>query len=99
MATKANQKSYTLEEVVKIYLDDYTGMIGDAQNELEVRFGTRGIHRISRIDFDNVIRKLKSLQFTFPNEIGVESLKIQSEFIDIKSGRTKCLMLGRNWRR
>ena len=89
MATKANQKSYTLEEVAKIYLDDYTGMVGDAQNELEVRFGTRGIHRISRIDFDNVIKKLKSLQFTSPNEIGFDSLKIQSEFIDIKSGRTK----------
>ena len=79
MASKANQKSYNLEEVTKIYLDDYTGMVGDAQNELEVRFGTRGIHRISRIDFDNVIRKLKSLQFTSPNELGLDSLKIQSE--------------------
>ena len=80
MAAKTKPKSYTLDEVTKIYLDDYNGMVGDAQNELEVRFGTRGIYRISRIDFDNVIRKLKSLQFNCPNELGVASLKIQSEF-------------------
>ena len=72
-----------------MYLDDYNGMVGDTQNELEVRFGTRGIHPISRIDFDNVIRKLKSLNFTCSNETGIDSLKIQSEFIDVKSGRTK----------
>ena len=89
MASNSKQKTHTLEEVTKLYLDDYNGMVGDSQNELEVRFGTRGIHRISKIDFDNVIKKLKSLNFMCSNEMGIDSLKIQSEFIDIKSGRTK----------
>ena len=92
MAAKSKPKSYTLEEVTKIYLDDYTGMIGDAQNELEVRFGTRGIHRISKIDFDNVIRKLKSLQFICPNEIDVDSLKFNPNSLILNQEEQKCLM-------
>lgn len=89
MSSKPKAKTYTLEEITKLYLDDYNGMVGDTQNELEIRFGTRGIHRISKIDFDNVIKKLKSLNFVCKNELGDDTLKIQSEFIDVKSGRTK----------
>ena len=49
-------------------------------NELEVKFGTKNIKRISKIDFDNVIRKLKSLNYKCANEQGNYSLKIQNEF-------------------
>jgi len=89
MSGRTNTQSYTLDEIVKMYLDDYNGMVGDSQNELEVRFGTRGVQQITKIDFDNVIKKLKSLGFTSSNELGVDILKIQSEFIDINTGRTK----------
>ena len=89
MSSKPKAKTYTLEEIAKLYLDDYNGMVGDTQNELEIRFGTRGIQRISKIDFDNVIKKLKSLGWTCYNDAGEYSLKIQNEFVDPKTGETK----------
>ena len=42
--------------------------MGNYQNELEVRFGTRNIKKITRIDFDNVIKKLKSLDYFCNNQ-------------------------------
>ena len=55
--------------------------------ELEAKFGTKGIKKISRQDFDNVIKKLLSLGFNATTD--QYSLKIQPEFIDIKTGRFK----------
>jgi len=55
-----NQEAF--ESLVKSYLDNilYTK---DGEPELEVRFGTRG-NSLGKHDFDNVIQKLLSLQFT-----------------------------------
>jgi hypothetical protein len=58
-------------------------------NELEVRFGTRGIKRLTKNDYDNVIRKLKSLGFSSINEQGKYMLRIQNEFLDSVTGRFK----------
>ena len=58
-------------------------------HELEVRFGTRGIKPINKIDYDNVIKKLKSLGFTSANEEGGYMLRIQNEFLDSSTGRYK----------
>jgi hypothetical protein len=58
-------------------------------NELEVRFGTRGIKPLTKIDYDNVIRKLKSLGFTSENEKGTYMLRINNEFLDSSTGRFK----------
>ena len=57
--------------------------------EIEVRFGTKGIRAITKIDFDNVIKKLKSIGFTALNPQGYTSLKIESEFRDIRTGEMK----------
>ena len=55
--------------------------------ELEVRFGTRGINKLTKNDYDNVIQKLKSLGFTTYNPDGLYSLRIQCEFIEQNSGK------------
>ena len=47
--------------------------------EMEAKFGTRGIKQITKIDYDNVIKKIKSLGFKCENENGDYSLKIQPE--------------------
>jgi hypothetical protein len=47
--------------------------------EMEAKFGTKGIKRITKIDYDNVIKKLKSIGFKSDNESGDYSLKIQPE--------------------
>ena len=72
-----------LSSYVQIYLA--SDKMGD---ELEVRFGTDGRNPITKIDFDNVIAKLKSLGFM---SMGGETyrLAIQNEFLDRRSGRTK----------
>jgi len=58
-------------------------------NELEVRFGTRGIKPLTKIDYDNVIRKLKSLGFTSNLEQGNYMLRINNEFLDPATSRYK----------
>lgn len=58
-------------------------------NELEVRFGTKGIKPLTKIDYDNVIRKLKSLGFTSENEKGGYMLRINNEFLDSSTGKFK----------
>ena len=57
--------------------------------EMEVKFGTRGVKRISKIDYDNVIKKLYSMGFHTINPEGRYTLKIQAEFLDLKSGMYK----------
>ena len=55
-------------------------------NELEVRFGTMGKKTYSKIDYDNVVKKLKSLGFESSNEEGNYMLRINNEFLDPATG-------------
>lgn len=75
------------DNIINSYLENVTNT-ADGSSELELRFGTRGINPISKIDFDNVIQKLKSVGFQIEN-VNAYSLKMQSEYVDKKSGQTK----------
>ena len=79
-----------LDKLIKLFWAN-NPYVRDVQknNELEVKFGTRGIKPLTKIDFDNVIRKLKSLGFTSSCEEGEYLLRIQNEFLDPSSGRFK----------
>ena len=57
--------------------------------ELEVRFGTKGRRRLSKIDYDNVIRHLLSLGFVIDNPEGENLLRITNEYTDKGSGLTR----------
>ena len=59
----------TLDNIVKTYLDKVN--TGGSNYELEVRFGTRGVKRTTRINYDNVIQKLMSvgLYYKLPTNI------------------------------
>jgi len=61
------------------------------ENEVEVRFGTRGIKRIMKMDYDNIVQKLYSLGFklTTKDTSGQYYLRINSEFDDPKTGERK----------
>ena len=87
--TSKREDTFTLSDILEIHLGGNYDIHRDASNELEVRFGTRGRKKITRIDFDNVIKKLKSLGWFSTNEAGEYSLKIQNEFVDPKTGETK----------
>ena len=54
--------------------------------EMEVKFGTKGIKHLTKIDYDNVVKKIKELGFTTTSAIGTYTLKIQPEFLDVNTG-------------
>ena len=56
--------------------------------ELEVKFGTKGIKPYTKVDYDNVVGKLKSLGFTSRYEEGYYLMRISYEYLD-KSGTFK----------
>jgi len=70
------------------YLKNYT-LSKDQTDELELRFGTNRSNKITRIHFDNVIKKLKLNNYVcqFPN--GQYHLNIQNEFLDEQTGRLR----------
>ena len=74
------------EKIVNVFY----GLIGRSTTqtpELEVRFGTRGINKLTKNDYDNVIQKLKSSGFNTYDSNGLYSLRIQCEFIEQNSGK------------
>ena len=85
MADLNSQEQFN--NIVNTYLENVTKR-DDGIPEFEIRFGTKRIKSITKIDFDNVIQKLKSSGFELINSENY-SLKIQSEFLDKKTGRTK----------
>ena len=77
-----------LDELLKIYLDNVIKHSKQGQLELEVRFGTaRGMKPIQKQNYDDVVQRLLSAGFNI-NE-GKYLLRMQNEFIDVKTGITK----------
>ena len=84
---KNSQKDFA--NLIKLYYQSSPFSHSNKNHELEVRFGTRGIKPLNKNDYDNVIKKLKSLGFSSVNEVGTSSLKIQSEYLDKNTGKFK----------
>jgi len=76
-------------ELLNLYIKYYLGKEKRRNDEFEVRFGTNRYHSLTKIDFDNIIEKLKSLNFTSDNSQGTYTLNISNEYDDPKSGRKK----------
>ena len=63
---------------------------GLINHELEVKFGTKGIKKLTRSDYDNVIRKLKSSGFNILGDnAGQYYLRVNCEFLDSTTGKFK----------
>jgi len=78
-----------METVVKHYVENvnvYDKRKKFTSHELEVRFGTKGIRPLTKIDYDNVISKLRSLGFTCANEQGQYYLRMNAEILDPVTG-------------
>ncbi len=75
-----------MKTLLNHYLENKLSKL-DGESEFEIRFGTKGIKKITKIDYDNVIKKLLSSGFTIAvnNEY---TLKMASEFIN-KNGEKK----------
>jgi hypothetical protein len=71
--------------ISKLLLDSNPTKYSDV--EMEVKFGTRGIKRITKNDYNNVVKKLQFMGFNTLNTKGLYTLKIQPEFLDMKTGQ------------
>ena len=75
------------QELLKKYVEIYASSNSIKNDELEIVFGTK-YGGISRINFENVISRLKSLGFTSNNGSGNYHLNIKNQFINERSGKT-----------
>lgn len=75
-----------MDKLVKLYYDNINAFaLPLMEPELEVKFGTKGNKPLTRNDYDNVIKKLKSNGFKHLDNKSSHYLRIQSEFTT-KSG-------------
>ena len=78
-----------MDLIIKNYLASNTVARTDGkENEVEVRFGTnsRKHKPFTKIDYDNVVKKLYASGFKCRNIDGLHSLRIFHEYIDKNSG-------------
>ena len=85
--TTSQQQKDMFNILTQKYLDNVLNR-DDGISELEVKFGTKNIKQITKNDFDNVFKKLISSGFKVSMSQEY-SLKIQSEFTDENTGKTK----------
>ena len=69
-------KYNSLKDYIKLHLNLNET---NKNNELEIRFGTNKSTRLSKMNFDNIIRMIKSFDFISNNENGLSSLKISQD--------------------
>ena len=78
----------SIDNILKNYLDNIQQGGRDGTSELEVRFGTlRGMKPITRIDYENVVKRFVSDGFDISKTEYL--LRIKSEYTDPKTGSTK----------
>ena len=82
---KIDDPKIQLKKILSTYLNDTEERF--VSNELEIRFGTRGIKKITKTNFDNVAKKLFSSGF-YIKENDNHLLRINNEYLD-NSGRKR----------
>ena len=73
------ENEISVQERLKNYIDLYLSDKRSNQDELEIRFGTKHYNPITKIDFENIIAKIKSLGFKASNIEGETYLNIQND--------------------
>lgn len=87
----ANKKE-EFNNIIRSYLENNPAVSLDRKtHELEIRFGTnpRLSRPITKIDYDNVVKQIKSCGFIPEFIDGNQILRIQNEYTDNRTGQTK----------
>ena len=85
-----SKTKYTKNDRLKEYIDLYvkeTRPGGTNIDELEIRFGTNWWRPITKINFDNVIKRLKSLGWNAKGNADYH-MNIQSQLVSLTTGKT-----------
>lgn len=77
-----------MDALIKVYLDDLFKVSANTELELEVKFGTRGIKPLGRIDYGNVIQHLLSHGFSAKGA-NKYLLRIQNEYMEPNTGNVR----------
>ena len=85
----SQEKKPSLRDYLFIYYSDIYTSSTNIHDELEIKFGTNFKNKITKIQFDNTIKKLYSLGFKMINASGDYHLNISPEFIDFKTQKSK----------
>jgi hypothetical protein len=79
------------ENLIESYLNYenkiYSGKKTEKVSELEIRFN-KGYKKITKIDYDNTIKKLFSMGFKCENMKGIHMLRIYNEYYNTKINKT-----------
>ena len=76
-----------LIRLIETYLNNITKEGDNEQLELEVKFGTLGSKKITKIGYDNIIKKLVSSGFVV--DTNEYLMRIQSEYTDLKTNKIR----------
>ena len=83
MSSTVKSSSLTQQELLKLYLETKNKLGEDTAAELEVKFGTRKIGKITKNNFDNTIQYLLAQNFNFLDN-GKYYLSIKADDIRVE---------------
>lgn len=88
------QLQVKFNEMIAVYLAEKPHIDAPDKStaELEVKFGTRGIKRITKSDYDNVIARLTSLGFKSSDPTNMDGkylLRMENQILDLHTGAFK----------
>ena len=92
MAKEQNDTKYQMDNLIHEYINNINGFEQNQKTnelELEVRFGTRGVKSISKLDHDTIIQKLISNGFKMTSLEDNTFLRMSPEYIDTRTGQIK----------
>ena len=73
---------FSIGDIIKDILENPESSVN---NEMEIRFRTMTKTKLTKLEFDNIIKKIKSLNFTTLKPLGEYQLKIQGESGNIRT--------------
>lgn len=96
MPREQNDNKDQMDTLIREYINNSVGLEQLEPNqrinnelELEVRFGTRGVKPLSKLDYDSVIQKLISNGFKMTSMEDNTFLRMSPEYTDNRTGQTK----------
>lgn len=88
LSNKESQAKF--DAMIELYLTSNPHIVNPNQEpELEVKFGTRGVKRITKTDFDNVTTRLFASGFEPTSREGEHLLRMENQTLDAATGRFK----------